>query len=241
MSFIRLDKFLSSQLAVSRTDAKKLLRQRGVAVNGEITVKADLQIDPAADTVCVNGTQIVYKKHYYIMQNKPKGVVSATADGGVTVIDILPEHLKRNGLFPAGRLDKDTTGFVLITDDGAFAHSLLSPAHHVEKAYIVTLEREVSAAERTEIETGLQIGDERFRPASLRYLDTPENLPRYEIVLTEGRYHQIKRMFGAQGNAVCALHRTRIGGLDLDPKLAPGESRALSEEEIGLLTFRQNI
>ena len=241
MRFIRLDKFLSSQLAVSRTDAKKLIRQKRVAVNGQLALNADLQIDPACDAVFLNDKQITYRRFLYIMQNKPKGVVSASADGNTTVVDILPEDLKRPGLFPAGRLDKDTTGFVLITDDGPFAHSLLSPAHHVEKTYVVTLEREVTACELAEITAGMQIGGERFRPARLRYLNPAEGGFRYEIVLTEGRYHQIKRMFGAQKNAVCALERVKIGALSLDPSLAPGESRALTEEEIRLLSIRQNI
>lgn len=241
MSFIRLDKFISSQLAVSRTDAKKLLRQKRVSVNGQLAVSAELQIDPACDTVFLDDTQITYRKYLYIMQNKPQGVVSASADGNTTVVDILPAELKRPGLFPAGRLDKDTTGFVLITDDGPFAHMLLSPAHHVEKTYIVTLEREVTAPEIAEITAGMLIGEERFRPAGLRYLDTAGGYPRYEIVLTEGRYHQIKRMFGAQKNAVCALKRIKIGALSLDPLLAPGESRALTDEEVQLLLIRQNI
>ena len=240
MSMIRLDKFLSSQLTVSRTDAKKILRQKRVSVNGTVEVKPEKQIEPEADDIFLDGRKIVYRQYFYIMQNKPSGVVSASTDGGVTVIDILPPELKRPGLFPAGRLDKDTTGFVLITDDGAFAHSLLSPAHHVEKTYVVTLEREVSADEMAEIRMGMRIGDEKFLPARLHRLENTDGLPQYEIVLTEGRYHQIKRMFGSRGNAVCALRRTQIGGLPLDPMLQPGESRLLTEEEICLLTIRQN-
>ena len=241
MSFIRLDKFLSSQLAVSRSDAKKLLRQKRVSVNGTAEVRADAQIDPLRDAVCLDGTPVEYREYLYIMQNKPEGVVSSTADGDVTVIDILPEALKRPGLFPAGRLDKNTTGFVLITDDGALAHDLLSPARHVEKTYVVSLQREVSPDEAAELAAGMRIGEERFRPASLRYLDTADGLPRYEIVLTEGRYHQIRRMFGARGNPVLALKRVGFGPLLLDPLLAPGESRELTHEEINLLRFRQNI
>ena len=240
MSLIRLDKFLSSQLTVSRTDAKKLLRQKRISVNGTVEMKPEKQVDPNADDVTLDGRRISYRQFLYIMQNKPAGVVSASTDGNVTVIDILPPQLKRPGLFPAGRLDKDTTGFVLITDDGAFAHSLLSPAHHVEKTYIVTLQREVTPEEFEEIKTGMQIGEERFLPAKLRHLDGADGSTQYEIVLTEGRYHQIKRMFGAQGNPVCALQRIRIGGLFLDPSLLPGESRLLTEEEIRLLSIRQN-
>ena len=229
-------------MVVSRAEAKKILRQQRVTVNGVAETKGDVQIDPALDTVCADGVRILYKQFLYVMQYKPAGVVSASSDGGTTVIDILPQALKRPGLFPAGRLDKDTTGFVLITDDGALAHDLLSPSHHVEKTYVVTLERKVSKAETDAICGGMVIGEERFKPARLRYLDKDNSQrPRYEIVLCEGRYHQIKRMFGAQGNAVCALKRTGFGSLTLDPSLSPGESRELTEEEISRLRFRQNI
>ena len=241
MPMMRLDKFLSSQLAISRTDAKKMLRQKRISVNGAVAVKPELQVDPCADSILLDGRVIAYRQFLYIMQNKPAGVVSASADGGVTVIDILPQELKRPGLFPAGRLDKDTTGFVLITDDGAFAHSLLSPVRHVEKTYVVTLEREATMEEIEEIRKGIRIGEEQFRPAKLRRLVQTDGLPQYEIILTEGRYHQIKRMFGSQGNAVCALRRVQIGGLSLDPSLRPGESRLMTDEEIRLLAIRQNI
>ncbi len=241
MPMMRLDKFLSSQLAISRTDAKKMLRQKRISVNGAVAIKPELQVDPCADSILLDGRVIAYRQFLYIMQNKPAGVVSASADGSVTVIDILPQELKRPGLFPAGRLDKDTTGFVLITDDGAFAHSLLSPVRHVEKTYVVTLEREATMEEIEEIRKGIRIGEEQFRPAKLRPLVQTDGLPQYEIILTEGRYHQIKRMFGSQGNAVCALRRVQIGGLSLDPSLRPGESRLMTDEEIRLLAIRQNI
>ena len=175
----------------------------------------------------------MYEKYVYIIQNKPAGVVSASsAPGDVTVIDILPADLKRKDLFPAGRLDRDTTGLMLITDDGAFAHEILSPAHHVEKTYLVTLERKVTPQEAGKIEAGLVTEEERYKPAVLRPADTGAELPQYEIVLTEGRYHQIKRMFAFFGNRVCALHRMKIGGLALPETLAPGESRKLAPEEV---------
>ena len=233
MDMIRLDKYLSSQLGCSRTDAKKLLREKRITVNGDVTVKGELLLDPAAVCVCKDGQRIQYEKYVYIIQNKPAGVVSASsAPGDVTVIDILPEAMKRKDLFPAGRLDKDTTGLMLITDDGAFAHEILSPAHHVEKIYLVTLERAVTPQEAQKIAAGLVTEDERYKPAVLRPADTKAEHPQYEIVLTEGRYHQIKRMFTFLCNRVCALHRTKIGGLALPESLAPGESRKLAPEEI---------
>lgn len=241
MAILRLDKFLSSQLNISRTDAKKMLRQKGVTVNGASVVKGEFQLDTVKDTVAVNGKILEYKEYVYIMLNKPKGVVSATEDSDdVTVIDILPDALKRNGLFPAGRLDKNTTGFVLITDNGAFAHDILSPAHHVPKTYIVDVEREVTPEEFRLFTDGMLIGDELFKPAKLRFLEinTENNAYRYEIIIVEGRYHQIKRMFGSTGNPVIELERIAIGNLFLDRSLEPGEAKELTESDIDLLKFR---
>lgn len=241
MAIIRLDKLLSSQLNISRTDAKKLLRQKGVRVNGNSVIKGEFQVDTENDSITVNGKPLLYKEHIYIMLNKPKGVVSATEDfSDVTVVDILPDSLKRSGLFPAGRLDKNTTGFVLITDNGAFAHDILSPAHHVPKTYIVDVEREVSSDEFSHFEGGMLIGDELFKPAKLRFLEknADNNTFRYEIVIVEGRYHQIKRMFGSTGNPVIELERIAIGKLPLDRNLKPGEAKELTESDIELLKSR---
>ncbi len=241
MSILRLDKFLSSQLNISRTDAKKLLRQKGVKVNGNSVVKGEFQLDTENDTVTVNGKSVEYKEYIYIMLNKPKGVVSATEDSDdVTVIDILPDSLKRSGLFPAGRLDKNTTGFVLITDNGAFAHDILSPAHHVPKTYIVDVEREVTADEFRLFEEGMLIGEELFKPAKLSFIEknSENSAYRYEIIIVEGRYHQIKRMFGSTGNPVIELERIAIGKLPLDRALLPGEARELTESDIELLKSR---
>ena len=235
MDTIRLDKFLASQLQISRADAKKMLRRGEVAVRGRERVTPETQIDPARDAVFAGGREVTYRAHLYIMQHKPAGVVSATRDAEKTVLDLLPPALRRVGLFPAGRLDKDTTGLMLITDDGDFAHRMLSPAHHVEKAYEVTLERKVTQMEQNRILEGMRLGEEQLKPAGLRFQREENGLPVYEIVLTEGRYHQIKRMFGAQQNPVRALKRTRMGGLCLDETLSPGESRLLTEEEAGMV------
>lgn len=233
MDKIRLDRFLSSQLNLSRSDAKKLLKSKCVTVNGIPALKAEQGIDAETDEVAVYNKIIKYKEHIYIMLNKPQGVVSASrSEEDTTVVDILPEELRRQGLFPAGRLDKDTTGFVLITDDGEFAHDILSPARHVPKTYLVTAERPLSPDEMRRFAEGMLIGDEQFKPASLRFLhEGADGLPVYEIILTEGRYHQIKRMFASAGSAVIRLHRTGMGGLMLDEKLSPGQCRELSSEE----------
>lgn len=233
MEKIRLDKFVSSQLGISRTDAKKLIRSGCVLLNGKLPAGGDVQFDAENDEVCVNGKQIRYKKHIYIMMDKPKGIVSASeSPNEKNVIDLVPEDLRRNGLFPAGRLDKDTTGFVLITDDGEFAHNILSPAKHISKTYIVSLEREVRTDEYTQFEQGMELGDIVLKPASLKRI---EELT-YEIVITEGRYHQIKRMFLKTGNRVTELRRIKMGSLMLDPDLKSGECRELTTEELTLIT-----
>ncbi len=227
-----MDKFLSSQLGISRTDAKKMLKSGSVLLNGKKAIRADEQFDPLNSKVCVNGEEITYNKHIYIMLNKPKGVVSASVSpGDVTVVDLVPPELKRAGLFPAGRLDKDTTGFVLITDDGEFAHDILSPSKHIAKTYIVELERVVEPHEYELFENGMQLGDIFLKPASLKQLSGLT----YEIVITEGRYHQIKRMFASTGNKVMELKRIKMGELELDDSLKEGECRILTDEEIKLI------
>lgn len=243
MEKIRLDKFLSSQLNISRTDAKKLIKSKTVTVNGTGVSKAEFSVNTACDKVCVGSKEVSYKKHIYIMLNKPKGVVSASAsETDVTVVDLVSESLKRSGLFPAGRLDKDTTGFVLITDDGEFAHNILSPSHHIEKEYEVTLEREVSGDEISAFSEGINLGDILLKPASLDFLQfnkDREDKPQYSIVITEGRYHQIKRMFASTGNKVLELNRIRMGALRLDKSLDLGECRELSDEEVERIIQRK--
>ena len=239
MSSIRLDKFLSSQLNISRTDAKKLLRQGAVTVNSQMEKKADAAVDAEKDEIYVNGREVSYKKYVYIMQYKPKGIVSSTdSPGDTTVIDILPENLKRNGLFPAGRLDKYTTGFVLITDDGKFAHNILSPSHHVMKTYEVDINGRLTEADLSRFSEGMVIGSELFKPASVRFLcfDEISGLHRYCVKICEGRYHQIRRMFDSTGNPVVELKRTHIGGLMLDESLSPGDSREITSDELKILT-----
>lgn len=236
--FLRLDKFISSQLNISRSDAKKMLRKNSVTVNGAVIKKADHILDSKNDVVAVAGKKVEYKKHIYIMLNKPKGVVSASNDlNEKTVIDILPDEFRRNGLFPAGRLDKNTTGFVLITDDGEFAHNILSPAHHVKKTYIAEVETELSSSEMQPFFDGMQIGNEIFKPAEIKFLgkNLQNGNSRYEVVIVEGRYHQIKRMFAYVSHPVLELERIKIGNLDLDMSLNPGEAREISADELDKL------
>lgn len=231
---MRLDRFVSEQAGLSRSDAKALIKRSEITVNGKAVRSADAKLDPEKDIVAVRGKQIRYRQYLYIMLNKPDGVVCATRDGlSSTVLELLPEELRRKGLFPAGRLDKDTEGFVFITDDGALAHKMLSPKNHVEKEYIVTLDR---PAEKGYIElfaSGMTIdGGEVCMPAQLSLTDDPNIV---KLVLHEGKYHQVKRMMEAAGNKVTHLKRVRMGGIVLDPSLASGECREISAEELSTL------
>ncbi|MBQ9552393.1 MAG: rRNA pseudouridine synthase [Clostridia bacterium] len=227
----RLDKILASQGAFSRSEARQLVRGGRVQVNGVTVRAADEKADPQSDQITVDGKAFTYRKYVYIMLNKPQGVVSASeSPGDVTVIDLIPPELKRPGLFPAGRLDKDTTGFVLVTDDGAFAHEILSPKKHVEKNYIALLARRIPAEEQKRFEQGVTLADGyECLPAAIREMNDDGTL--VEIKLREGKYHQIKRMAAACGSHVTALHRAAMGALTLDETLAPGECRLLTEEE----------
>lgn len=234
MSKQRLDKFLSNQMNISRADAKELIKKRLVTVNGDSAKLFDMKIDPERDAVSAEGKKITYREHIYIMLNKPAGVVCATRDKlSDTVLELIPEELRREGLFPAGRLDKDTVGFVLITDDGAFAHEILSPKKHVEKKYFVVLEKNITEYDIELLKSGITIdGGEKCLPAEAEAAENPN-----EILLTlkEGKYHQIKRMAEALDNKVLYLKRICIGGLALDGGLKEGECREITAEEFDAL------
>lgn len=229
----RLDKVLAAQSTISRKDVKALVRAGKVLVNGKMARSPDMKIDMERDKVSVGGEEVALARHIYLMLNKPAGVVSATRDGEEkTVIDLVPEALMRDGLFPAGRLDKNTTGFVLITDDGDFAHRILSPKNHIPKTYIAELDGPVDDKIIAEFEAGFALSRQTLcKPASLRVLETGER-ERVEVVITEGMYHQIKRMFEHFGRTVVELRRIRMGRLFLDEKLAAGECRELTTEEL---------
>lgn len=235
---MRLDRFISSQMPeISRSEVKKLCKKGLVAVDGVSARDSDLKIDPESSRIELCGRSVLYKKHLYIMLNKPAGVVSATRDGiSSTVLELLPANLRRQGLFPAGRLDKDTEGFVLITDDGELAHKMLSPKSHVPKLYFVELDRSLPDGAQKMFSQGIELENgEKCLPAELRTASAPSQC---YLTLHEGKFHQVKRMFSAIGANVVYLKRIMIGGLELDPALAPGESRELSAKEKELLLLR---
>lgn len=235
---MRLDRFISSQSAeLSRSAVRELCRKGTVTVNGEVVRKSDFQVNETSDRVCVSGREIVYREHVYIMLNKPQGVVCATKDRvSETVLELIPPELRRRDLFPAGRLDKDTEGFVLITDDGDLAHRMLSPVSHVPKTYFVRLEKPLDPSIVERFAQGMEIdGDEKCLPAELM---PSENGFECRLVLHEGKYHQVKRMFACCGNKVTYLKRIRIGALDLDEDLPLGECLEILHKDVEKLLTR---
>ena len=217
---MRLDKFISSQLNISRKDARAAILRGRAAVDGTTVRAADFKIDENADSVTFDGQALSYKKHIYIIMNKPRGVLSASDDKRQpTVIDIIPEKLRRNGLFPVGRLDKDTTGLLIITDDGDFAHRVLSPKKEIFKTYIAVLDGEITPDMPEKFLNGIVLADgTKCRKALLRHVD--KNTA--EIKICEGKFHQIKRMFGTVGLGVNALERTAVGNFHLPEDLPQG-------------------
>lgn len=229
----RLDKILASQGTLSRRDVKEIMKKGRVSVNGTVVKDSSIKVDIYKDEVCLDGEKIALKKHIYIMMNKPQGVVSASeGEKEETVVDLVPNEFYRKGLFPAGRLDKDTTGFVLITDDGDFAHKILSPKNHIFKTYLARLDHELSEADIRMLENGITLGDGTILKEAKVEIVEQSDTPLVKIMICEGKYHQVKRMFAAAGNRVVALHRSKMGELELDSALNPGECREITPEEL---------
>lgn len=232
----RLDKLISSQGNYTRKEAQQLIKDGMVKVDGVTVRDRGYHIDPDVNSVILDGKEFAVEKFVYLMLNKPKGVVSATNDRSQkTVVDLVPDELKKRNLFPAGRLDMTTTGFVLITDDGDFAHRILSPKNHIEKTYEARLAESVTEEQLRTVADGIVLKDgTECLPAKLKVLEYGDR-PLVEIKICEGKYHQIKRMFAAAGNGVVELKRTKMGKLNLDENLAEGECRRLTEAEIALI------
>ena len=228
----RLDKILASQGSYSRKDVKAIIKSGRVTVNGETVKNSSVKISEN-DVVTLDGTALTLKKHIYLMLNKPQGIVSASdSKTEKTVIDLVPDYLFRSGLFPAGRLDKDTVGFVLITDDGDFAHRILSPKNHVVKTYEARLESELTEPQRAMLQKGIVLADgTTCKESRVKILENGDN-PLVQIQICEGKYHQIKRMFAAAGNKVTYLKRTKMGTLSLDETLSFGECREITPQEL---------
>ncbi len=230
---IRLDRYLSEQTSYSRNEIKEFIKRRVVTVNGEIARLFDMKILPGTDSVSIEGNAVEYREHVYLMLNKPAGTVCATRDElSETVLQLIPENLRRKGLFPAGRLDKDTEGFVFITDDGELAHRMLSPKNHVEKLYYAELSQPLDESAIELFASGMTIdGGEKCLPAKLTFPD-PSDRKKVHITLCEGKFHQVKRMVHAAGSEVVYLRRIRIGGVTLDEDLPLGAVREMLHKEV---------
>ena len=218
---------------MSRKEIHKLIKNGCVRLNGAAVKDPSTPVDTQKDGISVMGKPLVYEEFIYIMMDKPAGVLSASNDKKrKTVLDLLPDELRRRELFPAGRLDIDTTGFILITNDGDFAHHILSPKNHVKKEYTAKLERDVTKEDAELFARGITLADgTKLMPAILKKTGECEA----DITICEGKFHQIKKMFAATGNAVLSLRRTAIGALRLDETLGEGNARKITPDELALI------
>lgn len=230
---MRLDKFLCDMQIGTRSQVKDCIKKGNVSVNGVIIKSPDYKLDENMDNVSYMGKNVTYQSLYYYMLHKPMNVVTATKDSdNKTVMDLLPDACGKN-LFPVGRLDKDTEGLLLITNDGELAHNLLSPIKHVEKTYYAECSGKIDTARIHMLETGVDIGDEEpTSPAKVRLISQSDCTYTIELTIMEGRFHQVKRMIQAVGGSVTYLKRLSMGSLSLDSDLPKGAYRPLTENEI---------
>ncbi len=234
----RLDKILRHMGYGTRKEIKKMLKQEIVSVDGNIIKDSGIHVNPNKSIIMVNGEQVYYNEYIYIMMNKPKDVISASYDlRETTVVDLLSKSYESYQLFPVGRLDKDTEGLLLLTNDGKLSHNLLSPKNHVPKTYYAKIEGSVNAEDVCLFEEGVVLDDGyKTLPAQLIILKEEDHISEIEITIYEGKFHQIKRMFKSLGKQVIYLKRIAMGPLELDETLGPGMYRELTEKEIDILT-----
>lgn len=233
----RLDKVLSNLGYGTRKEIKQVVKKGFVTINGEIVKDSALQIDPEKDKIIINGEEVEYKKYIYLMMNKPSGVISATYDKrDETVIDLLYMEDQVFEPFPVGRLDKDTVGLLLLTNDGDLNHKLISPKYHVDKVYYAEINAPITEKDIKAFEKGVTLEDGyKCMSAKLVVIENLDNSSRVEVTVQEGKYHQVKRMFEAREKKVVYLKRTKFGNLPLDESLKEGEYKELSDEELAVL------
>ena len=231
----RLDKIISATGKKSRREVREMVRQGRVLVDGKPAPAADMKVDPQTAVILLDGEPLGYEKFTYVMLHKPAGVLTATEDRRQeTVLDLLPPELRRRALSPVGRLDKDTEGLLLFTNDGQLAHRLLSPKSHVDKVYYARVDGALEPGDIADFAAGMTLGDGlECLPAGLEILSPTEAF----VTLREGKFHQVKRMLAARGKPVLYLKRLSMGRLRLDPALAPGAWRMLTEEERSALNL----
>ena len=234
MEKLRLDKYISTCTGISRSDTRKIILQGLVTVDGTVIKKIDTKVTDTQD-VTYNGKKLNYSKYVYIMLNKPKDVVCATQDkNDVTVIDLVKKEYSNRNLFPAGRLDKDSTGFVLLTDDGEFAHNILSPKKHIAKTYIVEVDDVLTEKVVQGFANGVTLADGSLMKSAILNIINEKTA---EIIITQGVYHQIKRMLGVFNLGVVNLKRIKIGDVSLDNNLSLGDYRLLTKDELDSITM----
>lgn len=232
---MRLDKYLSDSAKYSRKEIRKLIRYRAVAVDGEVCIHADRQVEESS-LVTVNGKKISYCKYVYLMLHKPQGYVSATEDrSDPVVVSLVPEELHHYDVFPVGRLDKDTEGLLILTNDGQFDHALMSPRKEIFKRYYAELDKPLCKEAPELFQRGMDLGDFIAKSAMLESTEDPCKV---YIEIAEGKFHQVKRMCEKAGSTVTYLKRVAVGPLKLDESLSPGEVRHLSAEELALFDYQ---
>ncbi|MBC8063068.1 MAG: rRNA pseudouridine synthase [Clostridiaceae bacterium] len=237
----RLDKILANSGYGSRKEVKALVKAGNVTIDGVKVKDSGIQIDPEKSEILINDEKVLFRNFIYLIMNKPAGVVSATFDNyDKTVVDLLqPEH-ERFKPFPIGRLDKDTVGLLLLTNDGDLNHKLISPKYHVNKVYYAEIDKEVNEEDVKAFENGIILDDEyKCMPASLKILKVDKDGSRVEVTIQEGKFHQVKRMFLSRGKSVVYLRRIRFGPINIDESLKEGEYRELSEKEFKALTYSE--
>ncbi len=233
---MRLDRFLAECGIGTRTEVKKIIRSGAVAINGIPATKSDIHLNVETDTVTLSGNEVVYRQFIYLMLNKPQGYISATRDGKTpTVMELIPDEYMHFEPFPVGRLDIDTEGFLLLSNDGDLAHRLLAPKKHIPKTYVAQIEKPITDADIKQFTAGVILDDGyKTMPATLKRISSQS--PYFaEIVINEGKFHQVKRMFEAIDNKVLYLKRTKMNNLSLDKNLPLGAVRELTEDELKLL------
>lgn len=233
---MRLDKYVASAAFMTRSTASKMIASGRVSVNGRVEKSGKTAVSDA-DEITLDSKPLTYSEFVYLMLNKPAGYITATEDarrGEPVVNDLIPEELRARGVFPVGRLDRDTTGLLLLTDDGASAHRALSPKHHVAKTYRFECAPPLTPEMTARLEAGVDIGEKDGKGRPL--LTAPASISGSEITITEGKFHQIKRMFEAVGSKIISLSRVKFAEIPLDPALEAGKWRFLTDEEIAAFT-----
>lgn len=235
---IRLDKYLADMGIGTRSEVKNIIRKKQVSVNGMPISKPEAKVDITKDTVCYQGKTVAYEPYVYYMLNKPGGCVSAVKDNLYPTVLSFIENPKGYNLFPVGRLDLDTEGLLLITNDGTLAHELLSPKKHVTKTYFAKVQGRVTREDVQRFSLGLDINEEKPTLPATLVIEKSDDISEIRVSITEGKYHQVKRMFEAVGKQVLFLKRLSMGTLQLDESLTPGSYRALTTEELSALKNR---